>query len=311
MVGDDAKADVGLLGTPVDPARGCRGGLEDRRDEIGVEDRLDALDLGEDPVEPGSGVDVPPRELGERTVMVPFILHEHQVPELHIALSALSRSTAGPVLRSPVEEDLRARATRSRLTHLPEVVLVEPLQTTSEQAGYVAPESFGLVVRDVDRDPELLGVETQTLGEQLPRVSDRKILEVFAEAEVPQHLEEGHVPRRGADHIDVDGAHTWLHRRRPGPRRRGLAQEVRLELNHARDREKHRRVVRHQTRCREREVTTIDEELCEGVSQLVRVHLSPHFSLAVSSCPSSEPCSPRRARQRSASPFSAPCCEGS
>ena len=58
VVGHDAKADVGLLAAPVDAARGCRGRLEDRRDEVGVEDRLDALDLGEDPVEPGTGVDV-------------------------------------------------------------------------------------------------------------------------------------------------------------------------------------------------------------------------------------------------------------
>ncbi len=244
--------------------------------------------------------------------MVALILHEHQVPELHVALAPLGGSTAGPVPRSPVEEDLRTRAARSRLTHLPEVVLVESLQTTFEQARDVAPQRVGLVVRDVDSDPELLGIEAEYFGEQLPRVGDRQILEVLAEAEVPEHLEERHMTRRGADHIDVDGAHAWLHRRRSRSGRRRFAKEVRLELDHAGDREQHRRVVRYQARGREREVTTIDEELSEGVSQLVRVHLLPHFSFALCTCPgSAEPWSPRRALQRSASAFSAPCSEGS
>ena len=287
MVRDNAKPDVGLFGAPIDPARDSRRRIKDRCDEIGVEDRLDALDLREDPVEPGSGVDVPLGKLRERAVGVTVVLDEHEVPELDVALAPLGGPATGPVLGPPVEIDLRTWAAWARLAHLPEVVLVESLQSSREQARDVAPERFGLVVGDVDGDPEVLRIKTELPGEQLPRVGDRQVLEVVAETEVPEHLEEGHMTRRGSGHVDVDGAHARLHRRRPRRGRRSLGKEVRLELDHAGDREQHRRVVRHQARGREREMTTVDEELRERVAQLVRVHLSPRSSLTLCGCPCS------------------------
>ena len=47
-------------------------------------------------------------------------------------------------------------------------------------------------------------------GEELPGPVDRLALEVIAEAEVAQHLEERHVPRRLADVLDVAGADALL-----------------------------------------------------------------------------------------------------
>src|ERR1019366_5111314 len=112
MVGHDAKTDVALLAAPVHPAcdRGRR--VEDRSDEVGVEHRLDALDLGEDPIEPRAGVDVRLWERAKGPVGMPVVLHEDQVPKLDIALAALGGAPVATVLRSPVVEDLRARPTR-------------------------------------------------------------------------------------------------------------------------------------------------------------------------------------------------------
>ena len=97
---------------------------------------------------------------------------------------------------------------------------------------------LGLVVGLVDRDPEPVGVEPEHLGEELPRERDRLGLEVVAEAEVAQHLEEAEVAVRAADVVEVvvlaAGAHALLHRRRPPVRRRLVADEVRLERHHAR-----------------------------------------------------------------------------
>ena len=109
-----------------------------------------------------------------------------------------------------------------------------------------------------------------------------------------------------------------------GPGGGDSAKEVGLELDHAGDREEHRGIVWHQARGREHEVTTFDEELREGVAQLVGVQLSPRFSLsprlvlglALKCWLSLRPLTYYgrllfRALQRSASTFSAPWSEGS
>ena len=63
------------------------------------------------------------------------------------------------------------------------------------------------------------GSRPQHLGEELPRPRDRLGLEVVAEAEVAEHLEEREVPVGAADVVEVvvlaAGAHALLHRRRP------------------------------------------------------------------------------------------------
>ena len=102
----------------------------------------------------------------------------------------------------------------------------------------VAPDRLGLVVGLVDRDPEPVGVEAEHLGVELPGERDRLGLEVVAEAEVAEHLEEREVAVRAADVVEVvvlaAGPDALLARRGPRVRRRLLAGEVRLERDHAR-----------------------------------------------------------------------------
>ena len=104
---------------------------------------------------------------------------------------------------------------------------------------YVAPDLLGLVVVEVDRDPQPLGVEAVTTvghgaGEQLPGVADGAFLEVVAEGEVAAHLEERAVPGGLADLFDVRRAHALLHAGGARDGRLDLTEEVRLEGHHAR-----------------------------------------------------------------------------
>ena len=136
----------------------------------------------------------------------------------------------------------------------------------------VDPELLGLVVAVVHRDPEAFAVEPEDFGEQLPGPGDGIFLEVVAEAEVAQHLEEGAVVGVGADDLDVRRAEALLNGRRPRPGRRLLAQEVRLEGHHAGDGEEHRRVVGDEAGRRDDGVVPFGEIAREGRPQSVGVH---------------------------------------
>ena len=73
-----------------------------------------------------------------------------------------------------------------------------------------APELLGLVVVLVDGDPEPVLLQAEALGQQLPGVGDGVFLEVVAEGEVAEHLEERRVPVGAADVVDVGGAGALL-----------------------------------------------------------------------------------------------------
>ena len=110
-----------------------------------------------------------------------------------------------------------------------------------------------LVVVGVDGDQQLLGRKRELLGDQRPGQLDRALLEVVAEREVAEHLEEGVVARGVADVVQVvvlaAGAHALLRRGRPRRGRLLGAGEDVLERHHAGVDEKQAGVVlRHQRR---------------------------------------------------------------
>ena len=94
--------------------------------------------------------------------------------------------------------NLRARATRSRVAHLPEVVV---LVAVDDVVGrhVLAPEPGSLVVAAEiffrrtfkDRHVEVFGIQMQHVHEILPGIVDGPFLEVVAETPVAQHLEHG------------------------------------------------------------------------------------------------------------------------
>jgi hypothetical protein len=71
---------------------------------------------------------------------------------------------------------------------------------------------------------------------------NRVPLEIIAEAEVPQHLEERVVISRPPHVIDIARPQTLLASRRPREFELHLPQKMVLELVHARRREQHRRI---------------------------------------------------------------------
>ena len=210
------------------------------------------------PLQSHSRVDAGLRERRQRAGVVAVELHEHEVPDLDVAVAfsvGRSRRAAGD-LRAMVVEDLGARAARTGIGHLPEVVgnvlrlarlVADPNAALGRHADVLGPDVVGLVVVDVDRRPELVLRQLVDLGQQLPRVADRVALEVVAEAEVAQHLEERVVPSGVADVLQVvvlaAGAQRLL--RRCGTRVWALLapSEHVLELHHAAVDEQQRRIV--------------------------------------------------------------------
>ncbi len=83
-------------------------------------------------------------------------------------------------------------------------------------------------------DPELGGVDLHVVEDELPREVDRPFLEVLAEREVAEHLEEREVERVEPDLVDVRRAEDLLDGREERRRGHFAAEEVRHQRLHAR-----------------------------------------------------------------------------
>ncbi len=81
--------------------------------------------------------------------------------------------------------------------------------------------------------PEALRVYPISLGDQFVCPRNRLFLEVVAEGEVPEHLEEGEVAGGGAHDVDVDRSTDLLHGGSAWVRGDLLTEHVGLERHHA------------------------------------------------------------------------------
>ena len=147
-----------------------------------------------------------------------------------------------------VEEDFRAWAARPRVTHAPEIVIRRDADDpVVGKARDLLPDGMRLVIVMIDRDHEPRLVHTEILRQQFPGEGDRAFLEIVAEGEVPQHLEEGVVAGGVADIVEVvmlaAGAHAFLAGGGAGVRALVKTQEHILELVHPGVREQQGRVV--------------------------------------------------------------------
>ena len=134
-------------------------------------------------------------------------LHEHVVPNLDITVAIFfwtSWRTAPDVI-AVVIENLGARTAWAGITHLPEViggirrtfVVTDTHDALFWNANFFGPDVIRFIIRGVHRYPQLLFRQCQPLWrrQELPRIANRIVLEVIAEAEVTQHFEEGVVTR--------------------------------------------------------------------------------------------------------------------
>jgi hypothetical protein len=130
-----------------------------------------------------------------------------------------------------------------------------------------------LGVASVHAHPHLAPVDAELVGE-LQRPVDGLGLEVVAEREVAQHLEEGEVTRGLADILDVRRAEGPL---AGGDARRGrslYAEEVRLVLLHPRGGEEDAGIARrHQTGRLAGQVPVGNEEVSKEVADIGSVHV--------------------------------------
>ncbi len=245
-----------------------------------------ALEHRGDALEPHAGVDRGPRQVDPRAARLLLVLHEHEVPDLDEAVAlGVGRAgrAAGNVL-AMVVEDLRARAARAGVAHRPEIVGGRDADDPPlRQAGDLLPQVEGLVVLGIDGDGQPLRRNLELLGDQIPGELDGAVLEVVAEREIAEHLEERVMPRRVADIVEVvmlaAGAHAFL--RGHGARIGALleAGEDVLELHHPGIGEHQRGVVARHERRRRHDLVTVGREVIEECrSDLVdAAHLDPLF----------------------------------
>ena len=174
-----------------------------------------------------------------------------------------------------VVEDLGARSARPGIPHAPEIVGRRDADDPVTAQPRDAPPQIGrLVVLGIHRDQQLILRQPEIAGQQRPGMLDRQRLEVVAEREIPQHLEERMVPRRVADIVQIvvlaARPHAFLRRRRPAIRPLLRPGEHVLELHHPAVGEQQRRVVpRHQRRGRHRGMPIAGEVIEEGRADVV------------------------------------------
>ena len=246
MVGDHAQRGRGqILGAD------RRGHVRDQAlEQVDLVVAVHVLEHGGDPLEPHAGVHARLRQRGQRAVGGTLELHEDEVPDLDVAVPVLLRRAGRPAgdLGAVVVEDLRARPAGPGIAHRPEVVLrADADDPLGGHADVLDPNAFRFVVLLEDGDPELLLRQAELFGQERPGEADRLRLEVVAEAEVAQHLEEGVVAGGVADVVEIvvlaARAHAALRGGRPHVVARLLPGEQLLERHHAGVGEQQRLVV--------------------------------------------------------------------
>ncbi len=275
MIGDDAVAGR-MLAFGGHAGQLDRGG-DQRAEEIDRVIVVGALEDRGDALEPHAGVDRGVGQVHAGAAGQLLILHEHEIPDLDetVAVGVGAAGRAAFELRPMVVENFRARPARAQLAHRPEIVGAgDADDLVLGEAGDLAPQPGRLVVGGEHGDEEALRVEREVLGEELPGEQDRALLEIVAEGEIAEHLEEGVVARGVAHIVEIvvlaAGAHAFLGRRHAqGFRLLGAGQHV-LERHHAGIGEHQRRIVaRHERGGRHHLVRVLGEEIEKGRAQLV------------------------------------------
>ena len=253
MVGDDLER---ILGQILDLGF-AGGGLDQILEKIDLVVRVHVLQHGGNALQAHAGVHAGLGQARHIAGGVALELHEHQVPDLDVAVAVfLGRPRgAAPDFRAVVVEDFRAGAARAGVGHLPEVVgrvartlvVADADDALGRHADFLGPDVVGLVVFVIDGHPQLVLGQLVDPGQQFPGVVDGIFLEVVAEAEIAQHLEESVVACGVADVFQVvvlaAGAHAALRGRGARIRTRLRAEEHIFELHHSRIGEEQCRIV--------------------------------------------------------------------
>jgi hypothetical protein len=123
------------------------------------------------------------------------------------------------------------------------------LQPIGRQLDFIEPNARRFLVVEIDGGREFFGRQAEPflIGQKLPGPMDRLALEIVAETEIAEHLEERVVIGGAAHVVDVAGAEAFLAGRGPGEVEFASAEKMVFELIHAGGRKEHRGVPsRHQ-----------------------------------------------------------------
>ncbi len=224
--------------------------------------------------------------VGQRSQLVVgvlVVLHEHEVPVLQEPLVlAAGQIVGGAEGEAAVDVQLRARSAGADRAGFPEVLRArtpdDPLARHADGEPQLDRLLVGaepeLLVSGEDRHPDVVGVEREHFQGEIPRELDRLGLEVGADREVAEHLEEREVAQGAADVVDVGRAKALLTARQHGRGRIGAAQEVGLQRLHAGGREQNRAIVggRHQRCGGNAQVLALGEEAEKPLANLIRSH---------------------------------------
>ena len=212
-------------------------------------------------------------------MQVSVVLREYEVVELDevvVQVWSPRRAKCGVSVSrhcrhvTPIEVDFATGSAWSFSSGRPPPVLggAEPVDAACGYAQ-LQPDLFSDVIVGVNRYVQPFRVETERIGHQLQSPLAGLFLEVVPEAEVAQHLEEGHVCGV-ADLFYVGGSKAFLDRCDAFPGRLEFAGKVRLERRHACVCEQECRVSGGDERCRrEAEVAAVLEEPEKRLSQIL------------------------------------------
>ena len=275
VVGDNAQGNISLVAVAVVLAGDLGNLVGDVAHGVNVEQGANALYHARQTLQTHAGVDVLLLQLRVVAVAVVVELGEYVVPYLHVAVTVAADGAAGlaaAVLGAAVVVDLRARAARTGAM-LPEVVLLAEAEDALRcNADLLVPDLECLVIVNVDGRIQAIRVNADPLrtGQEFPAPVNGLALEVVAEGEVAQHLEEGAVTGGLANVLDIAGADALLAGGNAVARRLLLAGEERLHRRHAGvDEQKRRIVLRDERKARQAEMTLGFKETEVHLAQLV------------------------------------------
>src|SRR3546814_20255288 len=109
-------------------------------------------------------------------------------------------------------------AARAGVAHRPEIIRCR----YADDAAFgkprdLAPKVKGVVIGMIDGDRQPGGIDAPAACDQIPGEADRPLLEIVAEREIAEHLEEGVMARGIADIVEIivlaAGADAFLRRR--------------------------------------------------------------------------------------------------
>ena len=276
VVGDDLQRDVRLLVLAVLDACDLGRVLDDRVEKIRLEVRLLVLNDRREALEAATRIDVLMGEILVGAVLLAVVLREDEVPDLEVAVAVATDGAgrrAAAALLTEVDVDLGVRAARAR-ADFPEVVLhLDDVVLREARLGL--PDLDGFRVVRIDRDPELVFRQLNDFRQEFPSPGNGLALEIIAEREIAEHLEERLMARRTADVLDIARAHAALARRHARAGRLHLAREERLQRSHAgADQQQGRIVLRDQREARQTQMTFLfRKELQISFTQFVTTHV--------------------------------------